>query len=187
MKHMQIMPATRIHKKPITSKTMNSETIVNSQVIPVSVNLRLEYIQSKYEEVHDTFSPFQPSRDIFVLFNSGLSNEWKPALNEVMKTRCLTVFTSFNKNEQDADVEWVKKELDGYDVVLRPTFNRFSSMKPDIPIDCVHDSEHWMYSNWGLFAVRGIGNVVGETRDDLYLQPRESKGVFGWFDDSQSS
>lgn len=184
-KRAHIVPATRIHRKPITSRVTveEAETTVSSYVIPVSVNLRLEFIKAKYEQVHDTFGPFNTSRDIFVLFNSGLAhtrNEWKPALNEILKTRCLTIFTSFNKNEQEEDVKAVKEDYDGdYDVVMRPTFNKFSSMRPDIPADCVHDPEKWWYTNWGMFAVRGIGNEVGDKRDDFYVEDAE-KGIFGW-------
>jgi splicing suppressor protein 51 len=93
------------HQRPITSQHPNGETaVVNSIVNPVSVNLRMEYIRARFEEVADNFGPFRKNRDVFVLFNPGIGrpeqrDQWRPALDSILKSRCLTIITSLNQSK----------------------------------------------------------------------------------------
>ena len=188
----RIIPTSHVHKRPVNSRTVGldgdgQEVEVKSIVYPVSVNMRMEYIAAQYEDVHETFGPFQRNRDVFVCFNSGVGhplteNEWKPALKHVLKTRCLTIFTSMNKSDQMHDVDAIKRNFDGdYVVVLRPTFNKFSSLRPDFSVDTVHDPDEWTYCNWGIFALHGIGNEVGDKRDDFKVEVGDSrKSWWSW-------
>ena len=146
----------------------------------------MEYIKANYEDVHEMFGPFRRNRDVFVLFNSGVGHfmtkdAWTPALKKVLKTRCVTIFTSLNKKDQDRDVEAVKENHDGeYVVVLKPTFNKFSSMRPDISVDAVHDPEECVYCNWGIFALHGVGSEVGDKKQDVEMQSDDGKKWVSW-------
>ena len=173
--HRSALPMARVRHRSIDATGGSS---IQALTVPVTINLRMEYIAAPFENVCDSFGPFQRRRDIFVLFNSGVghsftSEEWKPALHAALKTRCLMLFTSVNKEDQDADVNALQKECDGeYVVVMRPTENKFASMRPDIPVDSAQNEENWVHCNWGIFGIHGIGKEVGEQRDDFTVAPR---------------
>lgn len=159
---------------------------IQSVVLPSSVNLRMEYIQSPYETVHETFGKFQRRRDIFIMFNSGVGHpatreQWKPAIEKILKTRCLAVFTSLNEEDQERDIRAVQEDYAGeYVVAMRPCRNKFSSLRPDIPADCVHDSRHWAYGNWGLFAIHGVGTEMGNRLEDIHVNNTAKKSWWTW-------
>ncbi len=73
----------------------------------------MEYINTPYENVHEAFGPFQRHRDIFVLFNSGIGHfvtrdMWKPAIESILKTRCMMMVTSVNAPDQVHDTNIIK-------------------------------------------------------------------------------
>jgi hypothetical protein len=79
------------------------------------------------------------------------------------------------------DVKAVQEDYDGkYVVAVRPTRNKFSSMRPDIAVDCVHDPDNWVYSNYGLFAVHGIGAEVGDLQEEVFVDDPFRKKKWSW-------
>jgi hypothetical protein len=102
--------------------------------------------------------------------------------HKVLKTRCLTVMTSLNEQEQEADVDAFKTDYEGeYQVVLRPTLNKFASMRMDVPVDSVHASEHWVRGNSHIFAVQGVGSDVDVPSDnEVYELPSSSRPWWSW-------
>jgi mitochondrial splicing suppressor protein 51 len=176
-------------KKRVGTDEDSVETVdcsITTTVIPMTVNMRMEILPYLYHDIHEAFGPFRPNRDVFVLMNSGVGhplsrNLWRPSLDKILKTRCLTVFTSLNLPDQQADQEAVQSEFEGrYQVVIRPTANKFASIRPDIPVDCVHDPDQWAYCNGHMFAIQGVGTDVANRREDFEIeqQPQDSKSWF---------
>lgn len=172
--------------QPRHSSSDTAEKFINSLIIPGSVNLRLEYIAAPYEQVHESFGPFNRRRDIFMIFNGNvghdsLTEQWKPALKKMMDTRCLMAFTSINEEHQEADWKSLEMNFGGHYVpVLRPTVNKFASMRPDIPVDCVHDEPQWVNCNWGLFAIHGVGSEVELRPEDYNVSQIPPEQFWPW-------
>ena len=158
-----------------------------STVLPLSVNMRLEFIQSYYHDVHEAFGPFRRNRDVFMLMNSGISHpllrdQWQPTIRKLLKTRCLTVFTAINASTQESDRALLEEQFQGqYDMVMRPTKNKFASLKVDVPVDAVHDPEHgWAQCNQWIWAVQGLGTDVGRRNEQGEVVSEENNNK-SWF------
>jgi splicing suppressor protein 51 len=185
-KSNSIVPSSKIYRRPISSD--NAELVINSLVLPVTVNLRMEYLSCKYESVHESLGPFNRRRDVFVLFNSGVGHylyrdSWKPAIQSILKTKCLALFTSLSERDQEYDVKAIEEDYAGdFSVVIRPTKNKFSSMKVDIPADCLHEREEWVKCNYGIFAISGVGTDVGERLHDFNVESKPKSFLKRIFD-----
>lgn len=93
----------------------------------------------------------------------------------------LWLYDSCNTDDQQQDIKAIQEDHEGkYVVAVRPTRNKFSSMRADIPVDSVHDPDNWVYGNYGLFALHGIGSEVGEKTEDVCLEDPFAKKNSFW-------
>jgi splicing suppressor protein 51 len=71
----------------------------------------------------------------------------------MLATKCPIFLTGFDENDMMRDVAVMEEEhKEDLDWVLRPRENVFRSLKRDVNLMDVRDG---IYSNWGIWGVRG--------------------------------
>ncbi len=172
--------ASRIYSPPTPSQS--SETTgkghldthsygVPSYTLSASPVLQLTTLQSRYEDVHEQFGPFDPYTDVFFTFCPGLGfpspsvprgtdvvqaeREWADMLRQVLSTKCPLFITAFSPTDLERDVKSLDR-VSGvrgeYDLIMEPGENGFGSLKWD-PAD--FDPRVMVRVNWGIWAIRG--------------------------------
>ncbi|ORY93825.1 hypothetical protein BCR43DRAFT_444108 [Syncephalastrum racemosum] len=136
-----------------------------------SVNERLvfTYDRALYQDFHETVDSFDPYTDLFFLFSPGIGHpaareDWKQAIQKVLETKCPIFLTGFDEADVQTDVAAVEEDYQGeFDWVMKPTENRFRSLKRDVNL---LDLRETIFANWGIWAIRG-------KRYDVTHQPEE--------------
>ncbi|CAG8496399.1 8803_t:CDS:2 [Paraglomus brasilianum] len=161
----------------------------HTQPFTQHLNQRLSFSWSNltYHDHHDSLYPFDPYMDVFFLFSPGFGQpdgklSWAKSLKKILGTKCAVFITGYDAKDMADDVraleaeEWPvdeeaeinessKKKLE-YDWLLTPGENPFRSLKRDINANDVRDS---IFSNWGIFGIRGKKYEIKEIGDDYTL------------------
>ncbi|KAI8149352.1 zinc-finger of mitochondrial splicing suppressor 51-domain-containing protein [Fennellomyces sp. T-0311] len=136
-----------------------------------SLNERLifTYDNSMYHDYHETIDKFDPYTDLFFLFSPGIGypsarNGWKQSIEKALETKCPIFLTGFDQADMANDISAVEQDYQGeFDWVLRPTENRFSSLKRDVNL---MDVRQTINANWGIWGIRGKRYDVTHNEED---------------------
>ena len=131
----------------------------------VKISTYVEYFHTLHEA--QTFQPFDPYFDAFVLFHPGLghpasSHEWSSTLPQLLATKVPIICTGYTEFDMQRDIAWVEKEAGGeMDILLKPGENRFRSLRWDL-----NDLDPGDVScgNWGVWGFRGKRYEADEYR-----------------------
>ena len=131
----------------------------------MKISTYVEYFHTLHEA--QTFTPYDPYFDAFVLFHPGLghpasSHEWRDTIPQLLATKVPILCTGYTQFDMQRDIDWVKKEMGGeMDMLLEPGENRFRSLRWDL-----NDMDPGDVScgNWGVWGFRGKRYEADEYR-----------------------
>ncbi|KAI8047654.1 hypothetical protein BDF22DRAFT_749236 [Syncephalis plumigaleata] len=133
-------------------------------------NLILTWHNSEYNmRVHQGLAPFDLYRDVFFYFCPGFGHPqqragWHDAVRMAIRTQCAMFVTGFDAADIQQDCGCLAEDHDEeMDWLMRPTLNRFRSLKPDIFLG---DVRQHIYTNWSIYGVRGKRYEVKYTEEE---------------------
>jgi splicing suppressor protein 51 len=144
---------------PLPPRTASNPfgAIVEDRVWPT---MKISTIVDYYHTLHEanTFHPYDPYFDCFVMFHPGLghpssSHEWEETIPMLLETKAPIIVTGYTQADMQRDIDWVNKTAAGeFDVLMEPGENRFRSLRWDLND---MDPEDVSAGNWGVWAFRG--------------------------------
>lgn len=170
--------ANREHEFPLPERTSENPwgTIIEDRLGgQMKISTYVDYFHTLHEA--QTFAPYDPYFDAFVLFHPGLghpasSHEWQATLPQLLSTKVPIICTGYTEYDMERDIAWVKEQARGEaDLLLEPGENRFRSLRWDL-----NDLDPGDVScgNWGVWAFRGKRYEADEYRG------KQQQGGSGW-------
>ncbi|CAJ0645707.1 13139_t:CDS:2 [Entrophospora sp. SA101] len=148
-----------------------------------SYNYKLGFTwnNSSYEDFHDTAKPFDPYYDVFFLFSPGIGQQdgmdtWETSLRKLLTTKCGIFITGFDESDLLKDFKAIENnDAFEFDLLLEPGENIYKSLRREInPLDV----REGIYTNWGIFGIRGKRydvNVYGDEDTELVGEEEEEE------------
>ncbi|KAK2776534.1 translational activator for mitochondrial COX1 [Emmonsiellopsis sp. PD_33] len=122
----------------------------------MKITTYVDYFHTMHQA--NTFAPYDPYFDCFMLFHPGLghpasSHEWEETIPHLLETKVPILCTGYSEWDMQRDLKWVMDKCGGeVDLLLEPGENKFRSLRWDLNDVDPHDVS---CGNWGLWGFRG--------------------------------